>query len=160
MTLNTIANRDTTQGFTLVELVATIVLIGILAVTVLPKFTGRSGIVEYALRDQIISLLRTTQQRAMYDHSGSCYSTVINSNAIDIQKDGAQLDAKFRLALTGDYQGLSAGDLTIYFDANGNAFTTDCGSGPVGVQTITISDNGAATPSALQVHATGYVRQI
>jgi MSHA pilin protein MshC len=52
-------------GFTLVELVTVIIIIGILAVNVLPKFSGSSSFEAYSYRVQLISALRLTQQRAM-----------------------------------------------------------------------------------------------
>lgn len=64
-------------GFTLIELVAIIMVIAVLSITVLPKFSGRSGLAEYALRDQLITLARHAQQRAMFDHSGACYRLLI-----------------------------------------------------------------------------------
>mgnify|MGYP003384704723 CR=1 FL=1 len=53
------------QGFTLVELVTVIILLGILAVNVLPKFDGTSSYEAHSHRAQLISALRLTQQRAM-----------------------------------------------------------------------------------------------
>lgn len=52
-------------GFTLVELVTVIILIGILAVSVLPKFDGTASYEAHTHRAQLISALRLTQQRAM-----------------------------------------------------------------------------------------------
>lgn len=53
------------RGFTLVELVTVIILIGILAVSVLPKFDGTASYEAHTQRAQLISALRLTQQRAM-----------------------------------------------------------------------------------------------
>lgn len=53
------------QGFTLVELVTVIILIGILAVNVLPKFDGTASYEAHSHRAQLISALRLTQLRAM-----------------------------------------------------------------------------------------------
>ena len=53
------------HGFTLVELVTVIILIGILAVSVLPKFDGTASYEAHTQRAQLISALRLTQQRAM-----------------------------------------------------------------------------------------------
>ena len=68
-----VAKKNQEVGFTLIELVATIMVIAVLSITVLPKFSGRSGLAEYALRDQLISLAQQAQQRAMFDQSGACY---------------------------------------------------------------------------------------
>ena len=53
------------KGFTLIELIVVIILIGILAVTVAPKFEGTAGYEAHTHRAQLISALRLTQQRAM-----------------------------------------------------------------------------------------------
>jgi len=53
------------SGFTLVELVTVIILLGILAVNVLPKFDGTNAYEAHSHRAQLISALRLTQQRAM-----------------------------------------------------------------------------------------------
>jgi len=53
------------RGFTLVELVTVILLIGILVVSVAPKFDGTAGYEAHSHRVQLISALRLTQQRAM-----------------------------------------------------------------------------------------------
>lgn len=53
------------SGFTIIELVTVIILVGILAVNVLPKFGGTSAYEAHSHRAQLISALRLTQQRAM-----------------------------------------------------------------------------------------------
>lgn len=53
------------KGFTLIELVVVIVILGILSVTVAPKFFTHNGYSEYAYRTDIIAKLRLIQTRAM-----------------------------------------------------------------------------------------------
>jgi MSHA pilin protein MshC len=53
------------SGFTLIELVIVIILIGILAATAIPKFIGNNGFEAQAYRDQLLQLLKTVQQQAM-----------------------------------------------------------------------------------------------
>lgn len=52
-------------GFTIIELITVIILIGILAVNVLPKFDGTASYEAHSHRSQLIAALRLTQQRAM-----------------------------------------------------------------------------------------------
>lgn len=74
----------TQHGFTLVELITVIILIGILAVAVLPKFDGTASYEAHTHRAQLISALRLTQQRAMQqtddDDDGYCHQLVFDNH--------------------------------------------------------------------------------
>ncbi|WJG09711.1 type II secretion system protein [Aliiglaciecola sp. LCG003] len=63
-----------TLGFTLVELIVVILLLGILTVLVAPRFQSKGSVVEYTYQSRLISALRTMQQRAMNDtRAGYCF---------------------------------------------------------------------------------------
>lgn len=71
-------------GFTLIELVTVIILIGILAVAVLPKFDGTASYEAHAHRSQLISALRLTQQRAMQQtdsNDGYCHQLIFDNDS-------------------------------------------------------------------------------
>ena len=162
------------RGFTLVELVATIIIIGILTVSVGPKFFNRSGFSEYALQDQIISMLRFAQQQAMYDHSGLCYGVVFEGTPAVIrvvQDDGSgftDLPEIEPLTLAGgDYQGLNITSNNFFFDGLGNALAgADCASA---APFLSSTANASRLPLAITegvvpllvtyVHASGYVNK-
>lgn len=55
----------TYKGFTLVELVVTILLLAIISVVVLPRFFGASSYSAFALRQEIIAELRRDQMLAL-----------------------------------------------------------------------------------------------
>ncbi|WP_076412512.1 Tfp pilus assembly protein FimT/FimU [Shewanella sp. UCD-KL12] len=70
-------------GFTLVELVTTIMLIAILSVVILPRLMTNSSYSAFTLRDEFISELRKAQLMAM-NNQDRCYR-------VDIDSDGYQL---------------------------------------------------------------------
>lgn len=78
------------KGFTLIELVMVIIIMGILAVTVLPKFFGSNGFEEYAYRTEVISTLRAVQQKAMQD-TANCYQIVVTAKVIQENTNGCQI---------------------------------------------------------------------
>ncbi len=155
------------QGFTLVELVTIIVLIGILSAVVVPRFITSDGFSEYSDRDHIIAAARITQQRAMYDHSSvptalfnACFRFRIASDVLTVESfNGTDYDPIGPNQEWLDGISLSPGtvaDTTIYFDGLGNAFTDDCdGVSPVGNPT-TINVSGLQ----VEIYSTGFIRAI
>ncbi|MCP3908391.1 MAG: hypothetical protein GY712_10300 [Oceanicoccus sp.] len=143
-------------GFSSVELVVVILLLGIISTFILPRFTSRDGFAEYAIRDQFISAYRFAQQRAMYDHGGSCYSVNIDSNGFRPFQDGATFGSFEEVEFSGDYEGLSISSaVEIYFDGLGNAYTIDCGNTPVPNPLILTVNPGAV---AIQIYPTGFIQ--
>ena len=62
------------KGFSLVELITVITLIGVLAVVAGTRLQSRQGYVEYAYQDRLVSALRNMQIRAMQDtRDGFCF---------------------------------------------------------------------------------------
>lgn len=149
-------------GFTLIELVATIIVIGVLSVTVLPRFSDRSGMAEYALRDQLVSLTQHAQQRAMFDHSGACYSLSIQADRVEAQRDGFLIDELALVTFDGDYDGLgaSAATSTLYFDALGNLLIggADCAAAAIPDDPLSVNVTGGI-PISLIIYPTGYVQR-
>ncbi|UIP28263.1 prepilin-type N-terminal cleavage/methylation domain-containing protein [Photobacterium sp. TLY01] len=122
------------RGFTLIELILVIILLGILSVTAASRLIGRSSFDAYLARDQAITLTRQIQLRAMSnidaqgdldgclslqvtpDHFGppACADTTFSGRAITEADDA--------ITVTGDLQG------EVRFDLLGRPYQQD-GSG-------------------------------
>lgn len=150
--------RVKAQGFTLVELVTVMILLGILATVVLPRFSSRDGYAEYAVRDQFISAFRYAQQRAMYDHSGTCYRLNIDAVGFGPQRAGVDFGPVAAVSFTGDYRGISLSpQQPIYFDGLGNSYSDDCSATALlDPYIITFNDSGIQ----VQVYSTGFIEAI
>jgi len=86
-----ITNLETLQkqkGFTTIELVVVIILIGILAATVIPKMQSTGGYEEIIYQDETVTKLRSIQLRAMQNTSGSqCHDVLVTSDKLGIPDD-------------------------------------------------------------------------
>jgi len=75
------------RGFTLVELIVTMVIAGILAAVVLPRFSGRTGFEERGLRDETLAALRYAQKTAIAARRLVCVSFAVDSVSARIAQD-------------------------------------------------------------------------
>jgi MSHA pilin protein MshC len=90
------------KGFTLVELIIVIILIGILSVSVFSRFSGTSGFAEYTYQARLISALRNMQTRAMHDNrDGYCFK-------INIDKSNTAFGPPALDYITGSFSAVNA----------------------------------------------------
>lgn len=66
--------RRQNSGFTIIELIVVIVMIGILAISILPKWSGTSGFDERGFRDRVVAGLRYAQKSAIAARRTVCAS--------------------------------------------------------------------------------------
>ncbi|WP_239059026.1 prepilin-type N-terminal cleavage/methylation domain-containing protein [Colwellia sp. Arc7-D] len=64
-------------GFSLIELIIVILILGILSVNVVPKFLTSKGFSEYAYRSDVVAKLRLIQTKAMQQTNSSFCHTVL-----------------------------------------------------------------------------------
>lgn len=124
-------HTDRENGFTLVELITVMVIVGILAVSVLPRFFTVSDFEDRGSADQVKSLLRFAQKTAIAQHRN--ISLVISGGAASpnctTTLAGAILTCAVKSAATGK---------TVTFDALGRLVPNTADSVAVGGVTITI----------------------
>jgi MSHA pilin protein MshC len=78
---NNLKNKSLNQGFTLLELIIVIIILGILSVTVAPKFFTAKGFSEYGYRANVIAKLRLIQIKAMQQTQATPENTTEDNNS-------------------------------------------------------------------------------
>lgn len=75
------------RGFTLVELIVTMIVVGILAVAVVPRFADQSGFDARGFRDGTLAVLRYAQKSAVAQRRQVCVSFGADSVGLRIASD-------------------------------------------------------------------------
>jgi len=75
------------RGFTLVELVVVILIVGIMAVAVIPRFVGRAGFDARGFFDETQAMLRYGQKVAVAQHASVFVR--LNAGTLDLCYDAA-----------------------------------------------------------------------
>lgn len=87
------------RGFTLVELVMVISILGLLAVVAIPRFQDRSTFDNAGFRDQTMAALRYAQKAAIAQRRTVCVS--FSANSVSVMIASAAGAATCNMALTG-----------------------------------------------------------
>lgn len=77
-------NPRAVRGFTVVELITTIVILGILAAMAAPRFFDRDSFENRGFYDQVISALRYAQKAAIAQHRFVCVGFGVSSVTLTI----------------------------------------------------------------------------
>ncbi|MCP1338718.1 prepilin-type N-terminal cleavage/methylation domain-containing protein [Idiomarina sp. M1R2S28] len=114
------------KGFTLIELIIILVIIGILAVSVSPVFFDSSGTQSLVLRQRAISILRSIQQQAMQNIDKSLQLEVrleVTQNTLGVppynNENNLQISNIEGVNFSFSYSGSDVLPATIAFDALG-----------------------------------------
>ncbi|WP_416307203.1 prepilin-type N-terminal cleavage/methylation domain-containing protein [Neptunicella sp. SCSIO 80796] len=110
------------RGFTLVELIVVIIIVGILSVVAAARFQGKGGFSGFASQKQLVSALRNIQQQAMQDTS-----QVINGGAPYAMQFSLAVDSDVTISATNGLTGVGFNALGQPVDASNNQIClNDC----------------------------------
>jgi prepilin-type N-terminal cleavage/methylation domain-containing protein len=140
----------TERGFTLPELIAVLVLVGILAAVALPKFDAALSLRDDGWHDEVVSALRHARQTAVSHRRLVCASVGSTSVTLTIAAanpatactaalPGPDGSATYASTATGSASIAPAG--TIYFQPSGRA-TSDGAGNSASDRTITLGGSG------------------
>lgn len=145
------------QGFTLVELITVIILVGIMAVVVLPRFGSSDSMRVLAARDDLVSAINFARMRAMSVDDGSADNTirlVISTAAISVTQNGAAMHIG-AVNYPVSYSNISFSPTgTVTFDRLGQVSASSIS----GLNQTTISLSAGDTSADVIFQVTGHAR--
>lgn len=137
-------------GFTMIELIVVIIMLGIMATTVAPKFFTSTGFQEYTYQDEVITKLRAIQLRAMQQTNISdgsvCHTVLVTENALGVPQGCSIPAANWQSDTTSviiqdDHDvtfDVSSGNYSFTFDGMGRPDCSLCEIKILGDSTLTI----------------------
>jgi MSHA pilin protein MshC len=134
------------RGFTLIELVAVIILVGILSITLFSRFGSAATAPIQSGRDDLIAALFFAQQQAMMR---SNISLVLTANSVSVNENGNPIRVSNDFYPLTMPSGVVLPALTLSYDKLGRI--------PAATQiVVTGSGNSSGVTATIQVDASGY----
>ncbi|OIP16406.1 MAG: hypothetical protein AUK51_10640 [Comamonadaceae bacterium CG2_30_59_20] len=149
------------RGFTLIELIMVIVILGVLAVVAVPRIFSSNDFYARGFHDETLALLRYAQKAAVAQRRTVCVAFASGSVTLTMAANPATVDCATAATLTGPNgsptvtarSGVSFSGTPSNFNFNGLGQPMDASGAPVATQTIQIT--GAA--DVIVEAQTGYV---
>lgn len=145
------------SGFTLIELVVVMIMIGILAVTVIPKMFTSSGYEEIGYQVETVAKLRAIQLRAMQDTSATqCLLVYVTEKKLGIPDDNCS-PPSFTSSLDQNNTIVKISEQSLSFDdqSGGYSFSFDQMGRPDQARTINIE--GGEQTLTITINVEGYI---
>lgn len=137
--------RERQSGFTLVELIAVLTLVGVLSVVLMSRMSGFSASHVQASRDDVIAAFFFAQQLAMSENN---VQVLVTANAIDVQRNNVSM------RLGSDFYPLTMpSDITL--TSSSAQFVYDK-LGRTSAGNIQVQTTDGRYSSQVQLEATGY----
>lgn len=145
--------RVPAHGFTMVELVAVLLLVGVLAAVAVPRLNGLVALRSAGWRDQVVAALRQAALTAQGHRRLVCASIASNAVTLSIASGNPATscntalpghDGDSRWAWDSGAPATSASPATLYFQPSGRVTSDGAGASAVSA-TISISGEAAIT---------------
>jgi len=156
------SRRPHQRGFTLIELVMVIVILGVLAVYAAPRMFNSGDFYARGFHDETLSILRYAQKAAIAQRRTVCVAFTTTTVILTIAANPATSSCAGN-ALVGP-KGDSPGTITarsgVTFQPQPSDFSFDGLGQPSTAQTIYVASSGTLISSTITVEAvTGYVHE-
>ena len=133
------------KGFTLIELISVMILVGVLSVTLVSRLGNVHSASVQSGRDDLIAALFFAQQQAMMRKN---ISVVLSAGSITVRENNADISVstdRYPLRLPA---GVTLSPATLVYDKLGRTTATDI--------TLTGSGNSSGVTARVRVEASGY----
>jgi MSHA pilin protein MshC len=124
------------RGFTIIELIMVVVLIGILAVSIVPKFTDTSAISLQGGAAMVRADIRYTQELAMSTHAPKTITFTTNDTFYTVNSQTMNLPSRVSISSGATFTFNSLGEPTAACGSGSSVEITTAGSSPP--KTITV----------------------
>jgi MSHA pilin protein MshC len=149
-------------GFTMVELIVTITIVGILSAVAAPRFLSRDGFDSIGFTDQVESLTRYAQKVAIAKRRNVCVTLTASTVSLNYSNPGLCDTALFLPSTQTNTlnapNGLTLSAANFYFDSLGRPFYV-AGNASFGNNALSITVNATPPRTITVVNETGYVHQ-
>ena len=152
------------RGFTLIELIVVIVLLGIISITVIARIDGTNFDADVAAQD-LVEAIRYAQHRSMNASGNNYYQVVITNSGYEVTQNGTPIvNPTTGTAPYTDNDWAAEGitsdtTTTIYFNSRGVPFDQGTGSELTTAVTIQVSYQGQTSNLRLE-QLTGYAHRL